>query len=104
MDYSPLTQPLEDQMRTIAGVCSFILMLWSSASAQQAPAGGAAPAGPRAPANENIATLLSADLLLPEVVPHHNTDAASTLKTCVFETTPPQTALKAYGGLPLAQR
>ena len=47
-------------MRTIATVCSFTLMLWSSASAQQAPAGGAAPAGPRPPANENIATLLSA--------------------------------------------
>ena len=47
-------------MRTIATVCGFTLMLWSSASAQQAPAGGAAPAGPRPPANENIATLLPA--------------------------------------------
>ena len=46
-------------MRTIATVCSFILMLSSSASMQQAGR-GAAPAGPRAPSNDTIATLLTA--------------------------------------------
>lgn len=46
-------------MRTLATVCSFILMLSSSAS-MQAPARGTGPAERRAPANENIATLLSA--------------------------------------------
>lgn len=50
-------------MRTIATVCSFILMLSSSASMQQAPARGAGPAAPRAPANENIATLITANAI-----------------------------------------
>ena len=50
-------------MRIIATVCSFILMLTSSASMQQAPARGAGPAGPRPPANENIATLLTANAI-----------------------------------------
>ena len=46
-------------MRTIATVCSFVLMLSASTSMQQAGR-GAAPAGPRAPSNDNIATLLTA--------------------------------------------
>ena len=50
-------------MRTIAIVGSFILVLSASASMQQGRAGGAAPTGPRPPANENIATLLTADAI-----------------------------------------
>ena len=46
-------------MRTIATVCSFVLILSASASMQQAGR-GAAPAGPRPPSNDNIATLVSA--------------------------------------------
>lgn len=46
-------------MRTIATLCSFILMLSASASMQQAGR-GAAPAGTRPPSNDNIATLLRA--------------------------------------------
>jgi|SRR5687768_2281860 mannose-6-phosphate isomerase-like protein (cupin superfamily) len=49
----------EDSMRTIATVCSFILMLSTSASMQAGR--GAAPAAPRAPSNDNIATLLTAN-------------------------------------------
>ena len=58
-------------MRTIATVCSFILMLSASASMQQAPARGAGPAGPaepRAPANANIATLLTANALKAQLM------------------------------------
>ena len=47
-------------MRTIVTVCGFILMLSASASMQQAGR-GAAPAAPRAPSNDNIATLLTAN-------------------------------------------
>ena len=49
-------------MRAIATVCAAILLLSSSASMQQPPAGGGPPA-PRAPANETIATLLSASAI-----------------------------------------
>jgi len=55
-------------MRTIATVCSFILMLSASASMQQAPARGAGPAEPRAPANENIATLLTANAIKAQLM------------------------------------
>ena len=49
-------------MRTIATLCSFILVLSASASMQQAGR-GAAPAGPRPPSNDNIATLLTAGVI-----------------------------------------
>jgi len=58
-------------MRTIATVCSFILMLSASASMQQVPARGTGPAGPaesRAPANANIATLLTANALKAQLM------------------------------------
>ncbi|MBF8300671.1 MAG: hypothetical protein HW394_1041, partial [Acidobacteria bacterium] len=55
-------------MRTIATVCSFILMLSASASMRQAPARGAGPAEPRAPANANIATLLKADAIKAQLM------------------------------------
>jgi mannose-6-phosphate isomerase-like protein (cupin superfamily) len=54
-------------MRTIATMCSFILMLSASASMQQAGR-GAAPAGPRAPSNDNIATLLTASAIRAQLM------------------------------------